>query len=73
MYEVHVETTRMLRRREVEALTGLSRSTIYEWIRASRFPRPIVLGARMVRWQQQDIEQWIKDRIAEQAALAGGR
>ncbi|WP_338066963.1 helix-turn-helix transcriptional regulator [Rhodosalinus halophilus] len=34
-------TNRDLRRRDVEALTGLSRATIYRHLRAGSFPRPI--------------------------------
>jgi mRNA interferase RelE/StbE len=47
-------TTRLLRRRQVEATTGFRRSTIYERMargqfpRPIRFPRPIHLGRRSV-------------------------
>ena len=64
---------RMLRRRQVEEMTGLSRSTIYEWVRAGRFPRPIPLGARMVRWQKTDIDKWIADRTRELGVAEAGR
>ncbi|WP_443217137.1 helix-turn-helix transcriptional regulator [Seohaeicola sp. 4SK31] len=39
---------RILRRPEVEARTGLSRSTIYLWIQQGEFPKPVALGARLV-------------------------
>ena len=31
--------------KQVVDITGLSRSTIYEWIRDGKFPNPVKLGA----------------------------
>lgn len=53
---------RLIRRPEVEALTGLSRSTIYAWINAGTFPAPVPLGARLVAWRQSDVRRWIDER-----------
>lgn len=36
---------RILRRPDVEARTGLSRSTIYDWMKRGEFPKPVALGA----------------------------
>ena len=68
-----IEEARLLRRREVEKRTGLSRSTIYEWIRVGQFPRPVSLGARAVGWLEHDIQQWIAGRVEENAAKQGVR
>ena len=57
--------TRILRLSEVQARTGLSRTTIYEWMAAGRFPRAIPLGTRCVGWIESEIEEWIRERIAE--------
>ena len=51
-------TDRFLRRPEVEADVGLSRSSIYRMIEAEEFPRPIRIGKRAVAWRASDIEQW---------------
>ena len=53
---------RLLRRREVETITGLSRSTIYRLMQESDFPRPVRIGPGAVRWKVSDIKAW--DRIA---------
>jgi prophage regulatory protein len=58
-------TTRLLRRRQVETLTGLKRSTIYEGMARGHFPKPIHLGPRSVGWLANEIEDWIAARIAE--------
>ena len=39
---------RLLRRREVEELTGLSRASIYRLMRRGRFPRPVRVSATAV-------------------------
>ena len=55
-----MKTQRMLRRPDVEALTGLSRSTIYASMDRGTFPRPVRIGLRAVAWREDDIERWLK-------------
>lgn len=54
----------ILRRKQVEARTGLSRSSIYELMKQD-FPKPISLGPRSVGWVESEIRAWIEQRIAE--------
>ncbi len=56
--------TRFLRLPEVQARTGLSRSTIYVRLGEGRFPRPVSLGARAVGWIESEVDEWIRERIA---------
>ncbi|XUW88618.1 AlpA family transcriptional regulator [Burkholderia sp. M6-3] len=49
----------ILRRREVEAATGLSRSTIYARIREKTFPAAVQLGPRSVGWRAGDIDDFL--------------
>ena len=54
----------ILRRKQVESRTGLSRSTIYARIAEGSFPRPIDLGGgRAVGWVEAEIEAWLQSRI----------
>ena len=53
----------LLRRKQVEALTGLSRSSIYEAIKRGDFPKPVQLTQRTVAWPASSVNQWIADRI----------
>ena len=55
---------RLLRRQEVEELTGLSRSSIYRRMADGEFPRPVRVGALAVRWKESDITAWIQSRPA---------
>jgi prophage regulatory protein len=55
--------TTFLRRPQVEARTGLPRSTIYDWMKKGSFPKPINLGKRTVAWLSADIEAWMEHQI----------
>lgn len=54
----------ILRRNQVEARTGLSRSSIYAAIKAGAFPAPIALGEKSVGWLEHEIDGWIAVRVA---------
>ena len=63
----------ILRRKQVEARTGLSRSSIYARHRQnpkrpgdydSTFPKPISVGAKAVGWIEAEIDEWVRERIA---------
>jgi prophage regulatory protein len=53
----------ILRRKQVEARTGLSRSTIYDRIKAGTFPAPISLGEKAVGWIESEVDAWLVARI----------
>ena len=57
----------ILRRREVERITGLSRWTIYRLIDRGEFPAPTRLGRRMLIWKRADVQAWV-DAIGQKAA-----
>lgn len=48
----------------VKIRTGLSRSSIYNYMAMGAFPRPISLGPRRVGWLESEIEEWIAIRVA---------
>lgn len=55
----------ILRRKQVEVRTGLSRSTIYLRIQEGTFPKSIRLGPRAVGWIESEIEAWLAACIAD--------
>ena len=55
----------VLRLPDVKSQTGLSRSSIYQRIAEDNFPKQINLGGRAVGWLESDIQNWIKERLAE--------
>lgn len=53
------ETLRIMRRKQVEAATGLSCSTIYQRIKDKTFPPSVKLGPNSVGWRVGDIEAFL--------------
>lgn len=58
----------ILRREDVEARTGLPRSTIYNEMQKGAFPKPINLGGRRVGWVEAEVNEWITAKMAERDA-----
>ena len=52
----------LIRRPEVEELTGLSKSTIYAWMRQGLFPQPVKVGPHAVRWYLDEVLDFINSR-----------
>lgn len=63
-----VAQTALIRRREVERLTALSRSRIYALMATGDFPKPVQLGTMSVAWLEAEIHEWIASRIADRKA-----
>ena len=62
----------ILRRKQVEARTGLSRSTIYAKLRRNpkrpadydpTFPTPVSVGAKAVGWIESELDAWLVAQI----------
>ncbi len=62
----------ILRRKQVEARTGLSRSSIYAKLRHNpkrpsdfdpTFPRPVSIGAKAIGFIESEVEAWIAAQI----------
>ncbi len=62
----------IIRRKQVEARTGLSRSSIYARLRRNpkrpgdydpTFPKPISVGAKAVGWIEAEIEAWLTAQV----------
>ena len=64
--------TRFVRLPEVVFRTGLSQSTLKVRMREGCFPRPVALGSRAVGWIEAELDEWIRERIAESRGDAEG-
>ena len=58
-----VQFSEILRLPRVKFKTGLGRSTIYNYIKAGLFPKPIKLGISAVGWLGNEIEEWITSQV----------
>ncbi len=50
---------RLLRLRDVMAITGLGSSTLYRYIQAGTFPAPMKIGGFTARWRESAVEAWM--------------
>lgn len=57
-----MELGKLLRRSEVEEITGLSTASIYRKMRDGSFPVAIKIGANTVRWSLAELEHWLSTR-----------
>jgi prophage regulatory protein len=57
---------KILRRPQVEEMTGLSRSTLYLRMKSGKFPRPVNLGGRAVGWLSSTVENWILEQCEQE-------
>lgn len=62
---------RVLRLAEVQDTTGLARPTLYKYIDAGTFPRPIDLGGRAVGWIDSEVHEWLLERQVERDMTHG--
>jgi len=46
----------------VKKFTGLSKTTIYSYMKRGSFPIPIKTGERSVAWRIEDLEEWLNSR-----------
>jgi prophage regulatory protein len=68
MLEAIQPTDQLLRRPDVEQLTGLRRSTMYRLIAEGRFPAAVRLTERAVAWRASEVAQWVASRKSAGAA-----
>jgi len=62
--------TRLLRLPEVEQVSGLKKSAIYQRAKEGSFPRPIKIGTRNVAWIESEVDGWVAARVAEARGAA---
>lgn len=68
--EVKQLAPEFLRIRDVMAVTGLSRASIYRLgqMPGSPFPKPVKLSERASAWVRTEVEDWAQAKIANRAA-----
>ena len=58
----------LLRLRQVQSTTGLSRSAIYDMASRGQFPCPIKIGPRASAWVAAEVDAWIERKITERGS-----
>jgi len=49
--------------KQVIAITGLSRSSIYSYMKAGMFPLQVPVGSRGVRWSLNEVRHWMAGQL----------
>ena len=58
-----IKDVRIMKRKEIQNVTGLSRSSIYSKMSQGTFPKAIKLSERSVGWLEHEVQQWLSDRV----------
>ncbi|MCG7589579.1 MULTISPECIES: AlpA family transcriptional regulator [unclassified Halomonas] len=70
METLNAKPMALLRLKQVIAITGLSRSSIYSMLDEDSssydpdFPKQVKIGKKSVAWVENEVDQWIVKRIA---------
>ena len=59
----HAIDVKFIKLTEVLAISGKSRSSVYEAIKKGEFPSPVKVGGRASAWIKSEVLQWTEDRI----------
>ena len=51
---------RLMRRADVLALAGVSKSSLYRFVEEGRFPAPVPLGPCATRWVAHEVSAWLR-------------
>jgi prophage regulatory protein len=64
----NAQQTRILRTPEVMLRTGLPLSTLYWQSKQGYFPKQVQIGPNAVGWVESEVEDWIRQQIADRDA-----
>lgn len=59
----------ILNMKQICAVIGVSRHTIYRLVKAGQFPPPAKIGLRQIGWKTSTIDRWLDERF--RAAVKG--
>lgn len=51
--------------KQVCRFAGITRQTLWRWLKADVFPKPKRINQRKLRWSQSDLDQWSAGRVAD--------
>ena len=60
---------KFIRLNAVKEKTGLSRSSIYQFIKEGKFPAQVKLGQRAAAWVDSEVDDWINGRISNRQTI----
>ena len=58
-------TEKLITASAVTELTNIPQGSLYRFVNEGRFPRPLKIGKRSVRWVASEVEDWLQERMQE--------
>ena len=56
--------TRFYRLPQLKAYLNVSSSSIWAWVKAGKFPKPVKLSENITAWRASEVEEWSQSKIA---------
>ncbi|SEI92734.1 helix-turn-helix transcriptional regulator [Frateuria terrea] len=67
--QTDIPTTGYVRQAQlVGSIVPVSPSTLWRWVNAGKFPKPIKLSERVTAWRAEDVRAWIEAQGKQEAA-----
>ena len=63
-----MQTQQVVRLPEVINMVGMSKGSIYNFIKDGTFPAPIKLGPKASGWLVSEVQNWIAERVSARPA-----
>jgi prophage regulatory protein len=60
-----MQEKRIIRKKELRKIIGLSDPSIYRLEKDGQFPRRLQLGGNSVGWLSTEVQEWIENKAAE--------
>lgn len=60
---MQVQTQQVIRLPRVLEMVGMSKGSIYNFIKAGTFPKPVKIGPKASGWLLHEVQDWIASRI----------
>lgn len=52
----------MYRAKPLAKSLGIGVSTLWDWVRCGKFPKPLKLGANLTAWRADEVHDWLDKR-----------
>lgn len=67
MSQSQTKSKKLITGAEVTVMIGFGRTKLNELVRAKQFPQPIRFSQNFVRWDLEEVNQWIEEQKAARA------
>ena len=67
MSQSQTQSKKLITGAEVTVMIGFGRTKLNELVRAKQFPPPIRFSQNFVRWDLEEVNQWIEEQKAARA------